>query len=354
MTYIFRSQASNFPALFNGAQREIGLLPLYTEVPVVTIGLTVASPIRSPTTGIAADTLYGGSSILVSADTDIVSRDDHTVALTSTPAAWTSAFSGAASSVRYTAAGAFCQTDPASASSARIGPTATLLNGDVSVEFQPQSPLSAPAATEVTLAAIELTCAPTTATLALIYSTTSAFLRFTCTGQPERRIQTGIDPNTLRQVWTKLRLARFGSYLAAFALDGSIPVHVGAFFPTGLMSVRLLTANQTAGTAQMVTAAYRNYSIVGGVWIDGVMARNPTQATTRQLRVYVPPARDVSRAGPRDISVFGPYGEGTAVSGFEYVYPPRATFIDGASTLFSTQDPAVRNAYLTRWKPKSQ
>lgn len=354
MTYLFRSQSTNFPSLFNEAQREIGLLPLYTEIPVVTLGLSVSSPIRSPTTGTAADTLYGGSTILVSADSDVVSRDEHTVPLTSTPSAWSSAFTGTASAVRYTAAGAFCQTDPTSGSTVRIGPTATLLHGDVSVELQPQAPLSAPVASEVTLAAIELTCAPTTATLALVYSTSSAFLRFTCTGQPERRIQAVIDPNALRQVWSTLRLVRFGEYLAAFALDGTVAVHIGAFFPTGAMTVRLLTANQTSGTAQMCVTAYRNYSVTGGVWIDGVLARNPVQSTTRQLRVTVPPARDASRAGQRSISVFGPYGDGTSTDGFEYIYPPRATFIDGASTLFSVQDPSVRNAQLARWKPKTQ
>lgn len=48
MTYLFRAQSTNFPALFDGAQREIGLLPLYTApIPTIDFAIFLAVAIES-------------------------------------------------------------------------------------------------------------------------------------------------------------------------------------------------------------------------------------------------------------------------------------------------------------------
>lgn len=48
MTYLLRSQTTNFPALFGGAQREIGLLPLFTApIPTIDFAIFLAVAIES-------------------------------------------------------------------------------------------------------------------------------------------------------------------------------------------------------------------------------------------------------------------------------------------------------------------
>lgn len=330
---------------------ELGILPYDVVVSATSYTPTVFSPSLGPTTGVAADTLYGGSTILCFAGSDLVSRTEHSLTLLTAPSAWT-AVTGGTTATAYQATGMQLQVGPGSGSSLRFGPTSAMWHGDLTVEFQPQTPVSTTLATEVVLAGLELTAGSTVALLALVRDTSTCFLRLTITGYPERRIQIGIDAASLRNTWSTLRVQRFGAFLQVFDLTGSVVFSQPVYDASTTLTARLLVQNQTSGTAQTVSTLFRNWSVIGGVAIDNRIAVDVEQATLQHLRAVVPAAVSPFRIGRRDLSVFGPYGAGTLTNGFEYTYPPERRLISGTPALFSAADPSVRVASLARWKPK--